>query len=118
MFPEMIPDQELEKTVYQKTMENRCQGSAYPSQSVTHRGYQLTDHTALEAEGTASARLSALSEYSTDDFGMVNQTNQPWSEENTPMGPTQEGKEKDRLQQASEDKTLVLGELPNRLYLA
>lgn len=112
---ELHPDGELQATVPSEATEYRSLGSAHQNQYTTRLGHRSIHRTTLDAEGTAFARMSAISEYSTDEFGIANQTNPPWDDETAPYGPVWEGKEK--MRPVSDGRMIILGELIP-IYLA
>ncbi|KAK5209210.1 hypothetical protein LTR41_004745 [Exophiala xenobiotica] len=103
---ELHPDGELQATVPSEATEYRSLGSAHQNQYTTRLGHRSIHRTTLDAEGTAFARMSAISEYSTDEFGIANQTNPPWDDETAPYGPVWEGKEK--MRPVSDGRMIIL----------
>lgn len=112
---ELLLDGELQATVPTQATENRSHGDSLRSQSVTRLEVRSTHHTTVDEEGIALTRLSAVSEYSTDDLGIADQTNPPMDNETAPNSPVWEGKEE--LRPPSDGKMLVLGK-PHPIYLA
>jgi hypothetical protein len=105
---EISLDEELKVIVPHQATENVSHGSTYQSQSVTRLAYRSSDQGALEAVGSASARLSAISEYSTDEFGIENRSDTPQNNDNISTRPARNGQGK--IHPASDGKMLILGE--------
>ncbi|KAK5065434.1 hypothetical protein LTR84_001272 [Exophiala bonariae] len=103
---ELLLDGELQATVPTQATESRSHGDSLRSQSVTRLEVRSTHHTTVDEEGIALTRLSAVSEYSTDDLGIADQTNPPLDNETAPNSPVWEGKEE--LRPPSDGKMLVL----------
>jgi hypothetical protein len=105
---EISLDEELKVIVPHQATENLFHGSTYQSQSVSRLAYRSSDQGALEAVGSASARLSTLSEYSTDEFGIENRSDAPRNDDNISTRPARNGQGK--IPPANDGKMLILGE--------
>lgn len=105
---EISLDEEPNVVVPHQATNNISYGPAYQSQSVTRLEYRSSDQGALEEKiGSASARLSALSEYSTDEFGFENRGDAPLNDDSVSIRPARNGEGEVHL--VSDRKMLILG---------